>query len=97
MNDVTTDDSQLDVDDYSQSPEQQMSASELLGWIEFGCWAALAMTPILYLINGPSVSFDQFVMRGLVVVAALAGAVGLAVIRIKSKDIPSPTESLEQT
>ena len=63
-----------------------MTASELLGWIEFGCWSALLMTPILYWINGPAVSFDQTVMRGLVVVVALTGALGLALVRLKSKN-----------
>ena len=97
MNDTKTEDSQLDAVNDSQSPDEpQMSASELLGWIEFGCWAALAMTPILYLINGPSVSFDQTVMRCLVVLAALAGGVGLAFCRIKFKnEVPQSSEPSE--
>ena len=86
MNDAQTEDSQMDVVDDSQSLEQEMTASELLGWIEFGCWSALLMTPILYWINGPAVSFDQTVMRGLVVIVALAGGLGLTVIRIKCKN-----------
>lgn len=86
MNNTHIEDSQMDAIDDSQSPEQEMTASELLGWIEFGCWSALLMTPILYLINRPAVSFDQTVMRGLVVIVALTGALGLALVRLKCKN-----------
>ncbi len=62
-----------------------MTLSELLGWIEFGCWVALGLTPILYYINGPAVSTDQLVMRWIVVCGSLIGAFGLAGSRVRSK------------
>jgi hypothetical protein len=50
------------------------SVDEALGWIEFCCWSALAMAPLIYWLQGPSVSKDQFVVRiGLVVMAAIGG------------------------
>ncbi|MCA9142629.1 MAG: hypothetical protein KDB05_07575 [Planctomycetales bacterium] len=52
-----------------------LSLEELLPWLEFGCWTALVLAPILYWVNGPSVSSDQFVVRtGLVIVAAVGAA-----------------------
>jgi len=52
----------------------ELDGEQLLGWIEFGCWSALAMAPVIYWLQGPSVSHDQYVVRiGLVVVAALGG------------------------
>jgi hypothetical protein len=56
-----------------------ISLDELLPWVEFGCWTALVLAPILYYVNGPSVSSDQAVVRtGLVIVAAL----GTAILRV---------------
>ena len=59
------------------TPDIELSARELLGWAEFFCWTALVLTPVIWWLQGPSVSTDQFVVRtGLVVVAAV-GAVTL--------------------
>lgn len=57
---------------------------ELLGWAEFVCWTALLLAPLIYWLQGPSVSNDQFVVRTALVVLAAAGAVILrasAIIR----------------
>ena len=54
-----------------------LELAEMLGWAEFCAWSALVMTPIIWWLQGPSVSTDQFVVRtGLVVISAIA-AVGL--------------------
>ena len=54
-----------------------LEISEILYWAEFCAWSALVMTPIIWWLQGPSVSTDQFVVRtGLVVISACAG-VGL--------------------
>mgnify|MGYP003382030696 CR=1 FL=1 len=54
--------------------DDELTWDELLPWLEFGCWTALVLTPILYYVNGPSVSSDQAAVRtGLVVAAAVGG------------------------
>ena len=62
-----------------QAPEQpdEIDLDEFLGWAEFCAWAALVMTPIIWWLQGESVSTDQFVVRcSLVVISACVG-VGL--------------------
>ena len=50
---------------------ETMELTEILGWAEFGAWSALVMTPIIWWLQGPSVSTDQFVVRtGLIVISA---------------------------
>ena len=61
----------------SDNKEQEIDQNQMCGWIEFGCWTALAITPVLYWVNGPAVSQDQLVVRSLVVLVALVGGVGL--------------------
>ena len=59
--------------------EDELRLNELLAWAEFCAWSALVMTPIIWSLQGPSVSTDQFVVRtSLIVVSALVG-VGLRV------------------
>src|SRR5665213_2145907 len=54
-----------------------VEATQILGWAEFCAWSGLVMTPIIWWLQGASVSTDQFVVRtGLVVISACAG-VGL--------------------
>lgn len=54
-----------------------LDAAEILYWAEFCAWSALVMTPIIWWLQGASVSTDQFVVRtGLVAISA-AVAVGL--------------------
>lgn len=61
----------------NEDGEQPIKREELLGWIECGCWIALALVPLLYWVNGPAVSQDQLVVRGIVVAGAAVGAVML--------------------
>jgi hypothetical protein len=44
---------------------------------EQAAWAALIMTPVIWWLQGPSVSWDQFVVRTSVVVLSALLAVGL--------------------
>lgn len=65
--------------------EQPPTASEIrefLGWLEFGCWTGLLLAPIIYWLQGSSVSPDQFVIRTAAVVLLAGGAVVLRVAAI---------------
>jgi hypothetical protein len=65
-------------DTETQTPDDDISWDELLRWLEFGGWTALALTPMLYFVNGPAVSQDQFVVRcGIVTIASGLG-IGLS-------------------
>jgi len=46
-------------------------------WAEFCAWSALVMTPIIWWLQGPSVSSDQIVVRTALVVISGVVAVGL--------------------
>jgi hypothetical protein len=53
----------------------RLTNEEMLGWIEFGCWTMLLLTPALCHINGPAVSPDQLVVRtALVLIAGIVAA-----------------------
>jgi hypothetical protein len=60
-----------------ESRDAELTARELRGWIEIGCWTTLLLAPLLSRVNGPAVSVDQSVMRTGLVLAAASGAVGL--------------------
>ena len=63
-------------------PDDPITIAQFIPWLEFGGWTALALTPMLYFLNGPAVSPDQFVVRcGLTVMAITLGP-GLTVVRI---------------
>ncbi|MDA1055107.1 MAG: hypothetical protein O3C40_32190 [Planctomycetota bacterium] len=64
----------------TDTTEDDVSSDELLPWLEFGCWTALVLAPILYYVNGPSVSSDQAVVRTGLVVLAAVGAIALRVV-----------------
>ncbi|WP_010587011.1 hypothetical protein [Schlesneria paludicola] len=52
--------------------EVEMTPTEIRGWVEFSAWCALVMTPIIWWLQGPSVSTDQFVVRtGLLVISGV--------------------------
>ena len=57
--------------------EHELTTAEILGWAEFACWTALLLAPVLYYVNGPSVSTDQLVVRTVFVVLAACGAIVL--------------------
>ena len=52
-----------------------------LGWAEFVCWTALILSPLIWWLQGPSVSNDQFVVRTALV--SIAGA-GAGVLRVRA-------------
>jgi len=59
------------------APPEELTTAEILGWSEFACWTMLALAPVLYYVNGPSVSTDQAVVRTALVVLSAIGAVVL--------------------
>ena len=68
----------------------ELTTDEVLRWGEFACWTILALAPILYYINGPSVSTDQAVVRTALVVVAIVGAILLRLVNWRrSKMRPS--------
>jgi hypothetical protein len=50
---------------------------EGLRWMEFACWAAIASLPILYGVHGAAVTTDQVVMRWILAIVVVVGAIGL--------------------
>lgn len=60
--------------------EEELTTAEFLSWLEFGCWTMLVLAPLLYYVNGPSVSTDQFVVRTGLVVLSTLGAFALRLI-----------------
>ena len=62
-----------------EKQRDEIELAELLPWLEFCCWVTLGLTPILYWVNGPSVSADQFVVRTTLVIVAAVGAVTLRI------------------
>jgi hypothetical protein len=66
--------------DEQQPPEEdEIGLEEMLGWAEFCAWSTLVMTPVIWWLQGASVSTDQFVVRtSLVVISALVG-IGLRI------------------
>ena len=65
--------------------DDDISLDELLPWLEFGCWTALVLAPILYYVNGPSVSSDQAVVRTVLVIVAAPGAATLRFVNWRRK------------
>jgi hypothetical protein len=57
--------------------EDDLTPAEVRRWAEFCCWTTLALAPLLYWVNGPAVSTDQFVTRTALIVIAAAGAIAL--------------------
>lgn len=49
------------------------------------CWICVVMTPVIWWLQGPSVSTDQFVVRCSLVVISVLGAVGLRVYRTQKQ------------
>jgi hypothetical protein len=69
------------MDDHSSN---DWDPQEIVGWAEFCSWSALVMTPIIWWLQGPSVSTEQFVVRtALVVIAASASVVLRARVLIR--------------
>lgn len=53
---------------------------DMFGWLEFGCWVAVALIPFLRWVNGPAVSTDQAMVRTALVVLALGGGIVLRTV-----------------
>ncbi len=68
-----------------QPTDDQLTPEELLGWAEFCCWTALVLAPLIYWLQGPSVSTDQFVVRTGLVVLAAVGAIVLRTLALVRK------------
>lgn len=63
--------------EHSESPDvadAELTTDELLSHLETGLWTAVVLIPILYYVNGPSVSRDQFVVRTALAVIVYLGA-----------------------
>ena len=60
--------------------DDDLSPNELLPWLEYGCWTALVLAPILHFVNGPSVSSDQVAVRTGLIVCAAVGGLGLRLV-----------------
>ena len=73
--------------------DHDIRLDELLPWLEFGCWTAIALFPLLYWVNGPAVSPDQFVVRTILVVVAVTGAVGLRIYHWRFAQKPAEPSS----
>src|SRR5262249_45152252 len=64
----------------------KMERDEILGWTQFCAWAALLMNPVIWWLQGPSVSTDQFVVRTALVVCAATGGIGLRIRALNSTE-----------
>jgi len=49
--------------------------------VELGCWTMVALAPFLTWVNGPAVSTDQAVVRGIVFGMALTGGIAIRAVR----------------
>lgn len=61
----------------SNTVDDDVDLGQVRPWIEFCAWTALVMTPLIWWLQGPSVSSDQFVVRMSMVVLSAIAAVGL--------------------
>ena|GEM_PF-6952948 len=58
-----------------------MTWDELISNLEFGLWSAVILIPIIWFIQGESVSPDQFYMRCGLTMIAVIGAPTMTLIR----------------
>jgi hypothetical protein len=65
-------------------PEREGVGRPLNPWFlaELACWTMVGLAPILNLVDGPSVSSDQFVVRTVVLALAMTGGVCLRIRKI---------------
>jgi hypothetical protein len=83
--------------DDQNSDEEEIDVGEMLAWAEFCAWSALLITPIVWWLQGPSVSIDQLVVRtALVIISGLAG-IGLRIRAIVARrhTVPAAQEANE--
>lgn len=60
--------------DLSEPVDEELTTDEILGHLETGLWTAVVLIPLLYYVNGPSVSHDQFVVRCILAGVTYLGA-----------------------
>jgi dolichol-phosphate mannosyltransferase len=72
--------------------QRQLSFEELTAWAEFCAWSGLIMTPVLWWLQGASVSPDQFAVRTSVVVLSAIAATGLRLRTIFAPSLPRDVE-----
>jgi hypothetical protein len=65
--------------------ETELTPQEFRRWAAFCWWTTLALAPLLYWVNGPAVSTDQFVVRAALVVFSAIGAIGLRVFSLLTR------------
>ncbi|MFO1043547.1 MAG: hypothetical protein U0941_17325 [Planctomycetaceae bacterium] len=65
--------------DGNTNNSDDFDVEEALGWAEFCGWSALVMTPIIWWLQGPSVSTDQYVVRCSLIVISCVVAVSLRI------------------
>lgn len=58
---------------------EELTVEELRQWGEQLCWMILAMTPVVWWLQGESVSKDQFVVRVSLLVLSASGGVAFRV------------------
>ena len=51
-----------------------LSRDAIWFWLEFSSWTILVVAPLLYWVNGPSVSLDQYVVRTILLAMTLCVA-----------------------
>lgn len=76
--------------------DETLEAVNLTPYIGFACWTMIVLFPLLYWVNGPAVSTDQFVVRTMLIVLAVGGAVGSRLAKRKEitvEECKSQTES----
>jgi len=54
--------------------------------VELGCWTMVALAPILTWVNGPAVSTDQAVVRGIVFGVTRTGGIAIRAFRLCSRE-----------
>ena len=59
----------------SGEDSEELTVEELRQWGEQLCWMILAMTPVVWWLQGESVSKDQFVVRVSLLVLSASGGV----------------------
>jgi hypothetical protein len=62
-----------------ENSERDPDIREMLFWIEFTCWTGLVLTPLIFWLQGPSVSHDQFVVRLTLFIVVTIGGIGCRV------------------
>jgi hypothetical protein len=64
------------VDEGNQCPKDILFR-DIAPAIEFVCWVVVLLCPFLRLVNGPAVTYDQFIIQVTLFSVALAGGIAL--------------------